>query len=129
MRAWISVLLVLAVAGCGGSDDAPTPQTGSSVTSASGVPSQASGSIDPLAITSFTCRKLADGSWRVKGTLQNSGQKVRDYRLTVFIGQQTGPARTVDLDKVKAGSKVPFTLDPIVAAPDGPCRMQAAVVH
>jgi len=129
MRAWISVLLLLAVAGCGGSDDAPTPQAGSTAASAPGVPSQTAGTIDPLAITSFTCRKLADGGWKVKGTVRNSGQKVRDYRLTVFIGQQTGPARTVDLDRVKAGASVPFTLDPIVAAPDGPCRMQAAVVH
>ncbi|MBC9226008.1 hypothetical protein GL325_06735 [Aeromicrobium sp. 636] len=129
MRAWISVLLVLAVAGCGGSDDAPTPEAGSTAASSTGVASQAAGTIDPLAITSFTCRKVAGGAWKVKGTVQNSGQKVRDYRLTVFIGQQTGPARTVDLDKVKAGSSVPFALDPIVAAPDGPCRMQAAVVH
>ncbi|GAA3541602.1 hypothetical protein AFL01nite_25150 [Aeromicrobium flavum] len=129
MRAWISVLFVLPLAACGGGDDEPTPQADASSAVAPGVPAQTAGTVDPLAITSFSCRQDDSGRWKVKGTLENSGPKSRDYRLTVFIGQQTGPARTLDLDRVGAGSSVPFTVDPIVAAPDGPCRLQASVVH
>lgn len=129
MRAWVSVLFVLPLAACGGGDDEATPPAPASSSTAPGVPSHTAGTVDPLAITSFTCRKAASGAWQVKGTLENTGPKSRDYRLTVFIGQQTGPARTLDLDRVKAGSDVPFTVDPIVAAPDGPCRLQASVVH
>lgn len=128
MRAWMPVLLVLAVAGCGGGDKdaAPTP-AGASSSPAAGT--EAVGTVDPLAITSFACRRNSGGQWKVRGTLKNSGKQARDYRVTAFIGQQTGPARTVDLDRVKAGGSVPFTVDPIVAAPDGPCRLQAVIVH
>lgn len=127
MRAWMSVLLVLVVAGCGGGEDAaPTPTADASSTSAA---SEAAGTVDPLAITSFTCRKNAAGRWKVRGTLRNSGEQTRDYRVTAFIGQQTGPGRFVDLDRVKAGADVPFTVNPVVAAADGPCRLQALIVH
>lgn len=129
MRVWLPVLLVLALSGCGGSDEDPAvaAPTDGAVTVA-GAP-QVKGTVDPLAVTSFTCRKNAEGRWRVKGTLTNSGQQPRDYRVTIFIGQQTGPARTVDLDRVKAGASVPFTALPVVAAPDGPCRLQALIRH
>jgi hypothetical protein len=129
VRAWLSVLFVLPLAACGGGGDEPTPQADETSAVASGVPARTAGTFDPLAITSFTCRQDEAGRWEVRGTLENSGPRSRDYRLTVFIGQQTGPARTLDLDRVKAGSTVPFTVDPVVAAPDGPCRLQAAVVH
>lgn len=129
MRLWVPVLLVLALAGCGTGDDEPTTTPSSEVTSAAGVPAQAEGTVDPLAITTFACRKNAEGRWGVKGTLTNTGEQARNYRVTVFIGQQTGPARTVDLDRIKAGASVPFTLRPIVAAPDGPCRLQALILH
>lgn len=129
MRVWLPVLLVLALSGCGGSDDGssaadPTPD-------AVGVAgaTQVEGTVDPLAITSFTCRQNAEGRWRVKGTLTNPGEQTRDYRVTIFIGQQTGPARTVDLKRVKAKASVPFTAVPVVAAPDGPCRLQALIRH
>lgn len=129
MRVWLPVLMVLVLSGCGGSDDesdVATP-TADALTVA-GTP-QVKGTVDPLAITSFTCRKNVEGRWRVKGTLTNSGQQTRDYRVTIFIGQQTGPARTVDLDRIKAGASVPFTALPVVAAPDGPCRLQALIRH
>lgn len=128
MRVWLPVLLVLALSGCGGSDDESTAAAPTTDTSVAGAP-QVKGTVDPLAITSFTCRKNAEGRWRVKGTLTNSGQQARDYRVTVFIGQQTGPARTVDVGRVKAGDSVPFTALPVVAAPDGPCRLQALIRH
>lgn len=129
MRLWVLVLLVVALAGCGGGDDEPSSKPSTEVTSATGVPAQAEGTVDPLAITTFTCRKNAEGRWGVKGTLTNTGKQARNYRVTAFIGQQTGPARSVDLDQVKADASVPFTLRPIVAAPDGPCRLQALVLH
>lgn len=129
MRVWLPVLMVLALSGCGGSDDEPAASSPTSGTTAVAGAGQVEGTVDPLAITSFTCRKNAEGRWRVKGTLTNTAGQVRDYRVTVFIGQQTGPARTVDLDRVKANSSVPFTALPVVAAPDGPCRLQALVRH
>ncbi|MET1132709.1 MAG: hypothetical protein ABWX60_04740, partial [Aeromicrobium sp.] len=104
MRAWLPVVLVLALAGCGGSDDAPTPSEGSTSTTPGQVATDATGTVDPLAITSFVCRRNAKGGWKVQGTLKNTAKKVRDYRVTAFIGQQTGPARIVELDKVKAGA-------------------------
>lgn len=127
MRAWMPVLLVLAVAGCGGGEKDESPTPAASSTPAAGT--EAAGTVDPLAITSFACHRDAGGQWKVRGTLKNSGKQVRDYRITAFIGQQTGPARTVDLDRVKAGGSAPFALDPVVAAPDGPCRLQAVIVH
>lgn len=127
MRVWLPVVLVLALAGCGGSDDDPTPSEGSTSTAPGQVATESTGTVDPLAITSFVCRQNAKGGWKVQGTLKNTGQKVRDYRVTAFIGQQTGPARIVELDKVKAGASVPFAMDPIVAAPEGPCRLQAVI--
>ena len=130
MRVWLPVLMMLLLVGCGGSDkttSGPTPTSAaSSVDTASAEPR---GTVDPLAITDVDCRKDADGQWQTKGTLTNSGKQTRDYRVTVFIGQQTGPARTVDLDRIKSGASVPFTVRPIVAAPDGPCRLQALVRH
>ena len=127
MRVWLPVLMVLVLAGCGGTSDEPTPEPTSNAAAVSA--GQVPGTVDPLAITEFLCRKNAEGRWRVKGTLTNTAAQARDYRITVFIGQQTGPARTLDLDRVKAGASVPFTLQPIVAAPDGPCRLQALVRH
>ena len=128
MRVWLPVLMVLVLAGCGGNDDGPGA-TPSAVPTTPGGVAQVPGTVDPLAITSFTCRKGDDGRWRVKGTLTNTASATRDYRVTVFIGQQTGPARTVDLDRVKGGASVPFTAQPVVAAPDGPCRLQALIRH
>ena len=126
MRVWLPVLMVLALAGCGGNDPEPDQTPTSAATTPGGV-AQVRGTVDPLAITRFTCRQDDAGRWRVKGTLTNTAKSTRDYRVTVFIGQQTGPARTVDLDRVKGGASVPFTAQPVVAAPDGPCRLQALV--
>lgn len=127
MRVWLPVLMVLVLGGCGG--DAEPEATPSSAAPAPGGAAQVPGTVDPLAITSFTCRKDPEGRWRVKGTLTNTAEQGRDYRVTVFIGQQTGPARTIDLDRVKGGASVPFTAQPVVAAPDGPCRLQALIRH
>ncbi|WP_286930358.1 MULTISPECIES: hypothetical protein [Aeromicrobium] len=127
MRAWLPVVLVLALAGCGGSDDAPTPSASSASTTPGKVATEASGTVDPLAITSYVCRRNAKGVWKVQGTLENTGKQARDYSVTAFIGQQTGPARVVELDRVRAGASVPFTMDPIVAAPEGPCRLRAVI--
>lgn len=127
MRAWVSVVLVLAVAGCGASDGSAAPKTDATSTAPGQLGTEAQGTVDPLAITTFTCRQNAKGRWKVQGTLKNTGKQVRDYRVTAFIGQQTGPARVVELDRVKAGATVPFAIDPIVAAPDGPCRLQATI--
>lgn len=126
MRVCLPMLMVLALAGCGGSDDRSASAPTSAASPAAGS-AQVPGTVDPLAITDFTCRKSADGRWRVRGTLTNTAKQVRDYRVTVFIGQQTGPASTIDLDRVKGAASVPFTTQPVVAAPDGPCRLQALV--
>jgi len=120
----------LALAGCG--DDAPDPSA--TVTPATSAPTTAAtsaapaGTVDPMAITAFTCRRNAKGAWVAKGTLENTGAKDRDYRVAAFVGRQEGPARTVELERVKAGDSVPFTLRPIAAAPDGPCHLQALVL-
>lgn len=131
MRRWVPVVLVcLVVAGCG-SDEPSAPPATSGATAAS-VPTSAeataAGVVDPLAITAFTCRKNAKGAWRAAGKITNGAKVDRDYRVTVFIGQEEGPARTVDLENVKAGSTVPFDVDTLVVAPAGPCRMQASVL-
>lgn len=127
MRAWVSVVLVLAVAGCGGGGDATAPAADATSTAPGQAGAEATGTVDPLAITTFTCRQNAKGRWKVRGTLTNTGRQTRDYRVTAFIGQQAGPARTVEVDRVDAGATVPFAIDPIVAAPDGPCRLQATI--
>lgn len=128
MRVWLPVLMVLVLGACSGGDAEPEPTPSSAVPAAGAA--QVPGTVDPLAITGFTCRKDGpEGRWRVKGTLTNTAKQVRNYRVTVFIGQQTGPARTIDLDRVKGGASVPFTTQPVVAAPDGPCRLQALVRH
>lgn len=131
MRRWVPIVLVcLVVAGCG-SDEPSEPATSASATDAAPAPSAvttAAGTVDPLAITAFTCRKNAKGAWRAAGRITNGAKADRDYRVTVFIGQEEGPARSVDLENVKAGSTVPFQVETLVVAPDGPCRMQAAVL-
>lgn len=128
MRAWVWLLPVAVLTACGGADHGGAPA--SAPTSAPvGLPAQAEGTVDPLAITSFTCRQNAKGRWKVSGTLTNSGKQPRHYRVTAFIGRRTGPARTVELPRVAPGAEVEFTVRPVVAAPDGPCRLQALQLH
>ena len=128
MRRWAWVLLPFVFASaCGGNDssaDSKTEATDANTSAAKSV----DGVVDPLAISSFTCRKDEAGNWLAKGTVKNTAKEDRDYKVVVFIGEREGPARTVDLPNLKAGAEVPFEVSALAASPDGPCQLQAVIV-
>ncbi len=128
MRRWAWVLLPLVfVSACGGKDSSTGSKTEATNTNTSAAKSVA-GQIDPMAITSFTCRKDEAGNWLAKGTVKNTAKKNQDFKVIVFIGEREGPARTVDLPNIKAGDEVPFEVTALAASPDGPCQLQAVIV-
>lgn len=127
----VSASLLIALAGCGGSDGPATRPTTSAT--AAREPAQSTiapptGTPVPEALSQFRCDPDGAGTFQASGTVENATKAKVTFQVTVYVGDpQDVPssAKTKQLAGVAGGGSVEFQIDKIPApAEGGTCHVQ-----
>ncbi|MDO9379463.1 MAG: hypothetical protein Q7T56_11500 [Nocardioidaceae bacterium] len=128
--------LVLALAGCGGGDEAPAPvdpsttvpaepTASASASGGTGLPGVAANAD----VSDLLCARDSAGAWRATGAITNPTQAPADYRITVVVGAPDAgqkQARRLVLPQLQPSEPTAFAVDeiPVGEAATPTCRVQ-----
>ncbi|MFY0407048.1 hypothetical protein [Solicola sp. PLA-1-18] len=134
-----AAVLALALAGCGGGDDAapaptdpsttvtaePTATASPSAAGAAGIPGVAA----DADVSDLLCARDGSGAWTATGAITNPTSAPADYRITVVVGAPDGgqkPGRRLVLPQLQPGKATAFTVDavPVGESATPTCRVQ-----
>ncbi len=130
----LAVVVMLVLAGCGGSEAAkkPTAKPTATVTTTKAAPKPTVaapiGTPAPESLSQFLCAKDAKGVWNASGTISNSGKSKATYQVTVHVGEAAGSAEqamTKQLPNIEGRGSVKFALVKVPAPKaGGTCHVQ-----
>lgn len=118
------MVVLLALAACGGEAEEPEP-TAEPTATAGGDPLP-EGTPAPEALSGLRCAQK-DGKWTVSGVIANAGKEAASYQVTAYVGVRDGQpheGRTMQLASIQPGGSIPFSLEDVTQqGDDGTCHV------